>query len=129
MPQTIKELQDNPCFFKIKDFDKGITSDPSTAVETLGTPIKVKKLVPKLDENGKVIMKKTKVPVKKGCACKGNQKTEMVEQMIPEMEEVLVDSFIRETSTSQNNGKYTLCKLYGTVRSTMCEKCKTYKKK
>ena len=62
--------------------------------------------------------------------CKGKkQEIENKEQKVPEMIEIEVDA----STTPQNHaivpdaGKYVICKLYGTVKTVLCENCKTYK--
>lgn len=132
--RTQQDLQNSPCAFKLKDFEKQI-SDPSAPSQP--TAVKVKKLIPKLDENGNIIYKTVKIPVKKGCGCKGKaQETEIKEQRVPEMIEVedvaMTPSTQKAIDTALNvdaSKKYIICKLYGTVKAEMCENCKTYRAK
>lgn len=116
------DLKNFPCLYKLKDFEK-----TSTPVVTQQNGTKIKKLVPKTDENGNVVYKTIQIPVKSGgCACKGNQNTQYKEQKTPEMVEVLVDAPVGISPTDDN--KFVICKLYGTVKRVLCENCKTYKK-
>ena len=121
-----QDLTNQPCIYKLKDFEKGAVADPTIPKQTL----KIKKLVPKLDEKGNIIYKTVVIPVKKGCGCKGKAQTvENVEQKVPEMVEMEVNASTTPTSplVAPENGKYAICKLYGTVKTQLCENCKTYK--
>ena len=119
--RTPDDLINHPCLYKLKDFDK---AGPPTTGSTINN---VKKMIPKLDENGNVVYKKVTIPVSSGCACKGNKKTEYQEKLVPEMVEITEQI----TTTTQNNfnNQYTICKLFGTVKRSICENCKTYKRK
>lgn len=128
--RSAQDLQNYPCYYKLKDFERATAPTLSNGVTN-----KIKKLVPKLDENGNVVYKTIMVPVKSGgCACK-NKKTAPnaatsgtpQEQKVPEMEEVWVDMPVNGPSLEEN--KYVICKLYGTIKRTLCENCKTYKAK
>lgn len=124
--RTQQDLINCQCIYKLKEFDKSAIADPGAPKQT----VKIKKLIPKLDENGNIVYKTVIVPVKKGCGCKGKkQEIENKEQKVPEMIEIEVDA----STTPQNPaivpdaGKYVICKLYGTVKTVLCENCKTYK--
>lgn len=126
--RTQQELADHQCIYKLKEFDKSAISDPGAPKQT----VKVKKLIPKLDENGNIVYKTVIIPVKKGCGCKGKkQEIENKEQKVPEMIEVEVDAptLPQNSAVLTNAGKYVICKLYGTVKTSLCENCKTYKSK
>jgi len=119
--RTQDDLNKFPCLYKIKDFDK---SGPPTNDLTI---TKIKRLIPKLDENGNVVYKTVVIPITKGCACKGNKKVEYQEKKVADMVETWVDGTAETSSNAAN--QFTICKLYGTVKRSICENCKTYKKK
>jgi hypothetical protein len=119
--RTQQDLASNPCLYKLKDFERNISPQTNSVTN------KIKKMIPKLDENGNIIYKTISIPVKKGCACKGNQKTEIQKQTVPEMVEAWVD--VTTTLPTSDDNKFVICKLYGTVKRSLCENCKTYKKK
>lgn len=126
--RTQQDLNNNPCLFKLRDFEKAAVQDPAAPKQI----VKIKKLIPKLDEKGNIIYKTVIIPVKKGCGCKGKAQTvENKEQQVPEMVEVEVDAPTTPQSPSivPDAGKYVICKLYGTVKIQLCENCKTYKNK
>ena len=120
--RTDKDLLTHPCLYKLKDFERS----PTTQVNT--TVTKVKKQIPKLDENGNVVYKTVTIPVKSGCACKGNQTTTMKEQSVPEMVDAWVEVPANQINPA-NDTRFAICKLYGTVKRVICQNCKTYKKK
>jgi len=68
------------------------------------------------------------VTVKKGCKCKGNQTTEVVQKKVPVTEEIWVEEVISQPQTVIESGLI-MCKLYGKVKRTFCEKCSTFKQK
>ncbi len=115
--RTQDDLSNHPCFFKLKDFEKPVTSEIH----------QVKQIVPKLDENGQQVFKEIEVEVKKSCGCKnrdGTAQTEKVRQKIPETMEVMTDVIENPDDT-----KMVICKLFGTVKRSHCESCHTYKAK
>lgn len=105
------DLDNNPCSYKLRDFEK---TTPT------GQTQMVKKIVPKLDENGNQVYKE--VPIKKGCGCKNKPQTTEITK-VPETMEITVEE------TVGNNQNMVLCKLFGTVNKTHCQNCKTYKPK
>jgi hypothetical protein len=80
----------------------------------------VKKIVPKLDENGNQVYRE--VPIKKGCGCKNKPQTTEITR-VPETMEITVEEPVGETQPM------VLCKLFGTVNRSHCLNCKTYKPK
>ena len=109
------ELTIHPCTFKLKDFEK-----PAG-----GQPQKVVKVVQKVDANGNPVFKTIEVVEKRGCGCGGKPKQEVkVQKQVPDTEEVTVEEVI-----SSEDNKLVLCKLFGTVKRSHCENCKTYKGK
>jgi hypothetical protein len=126
--RTQQDLANSPCMYKLKEYNKTAVADPAAPKQT----VKIKKLIPKLDENGNIIYKTVVIPVKKGCGCKGKPQTvENKEQKVPEMVEVEVDAPTTPQSSMvlPDNGTYVICRLYGTVKTQLCENCKTYKTK
>lgn len=112
-----------PCLYKLKDFERNVQNTNNVITN------KIKQQVPKLDENGNIIYKTVLIPVKSGCGCKGNpQTTTMKEQKVPEMVDTWVDIPVGQQNAAQDT-KFVICKLYGTVKRSICENCKTYKKK
>ena len=123
MIRTQEQLEKNPCLYKLKDFERNVQNSNNVITN------KIKQQVPKLDENGNVIYKTVLIPVKSGCGCKGKpQTTTMKEQKVPEMVDTWVDVPAGHQTASQDT-KFAICKLYGTVKRSICENCKTYKKK
>jgi len=113
MSRTDADLQASPCNFKIKE----IVAESNTPVG------KVRKLVPKKDENGNQVYKTIDVPVKQGgCSCKNKNagQTTMVKQQVAETVEVWEDGPSTET-------KKVFCKIYGQVKGSYCQGCRTYK--
>lgn len=126
--RTQQDLTNNVCIYKLKEFDKSSIVDPAAPKQT----IKIKKLIPKLDDKGNIVYKTVIIPVKKGCGCKGKTQTvENKEQKVPEMVEVEVEApaLPQSNIVLPDNGRYAICKLYGTVKVQLCENCKTYKTK
>lgn len=120
-------LQQNPCYYKNGEFDKVINPNAQQTVT------KIKKQVPKLDENGKVVYTTISVPVKSGgCACKKNQNG-TTEKQVPVMVDVWEDVPIQQNNNVFPSDsivvKYVNCKLFGTIKRTICENCRTYRKK
>lgn len=114
-----QDLQSHPCAYKLKDYEK-----PTPAT---GETQKVKKILPKLDENGNQVYRE--VVIKKGCGCKnkkhdGHQAQTTQTQKIPETIEVWVDEPVKPDAQ-----KLVLCKLFGSVTKEHCMNCKTYKVK
>lgn len=112
-----EDLQNHPCVYKIKDYEK--------ASPAQGENQKVKKILPKLDENGNQVYKE--VIIKKGCGCKNkanNASPQTTTQKIPETIEVWVDEPIKPDAQ-----KLVLCRLFGSVTKEHCLNCKTYKAK
>ena len=111
--RTDIDLQNSPCSFKIKEIMK----------ESIAQHGKVKKMVPKLDAEGKQIYKTVETEVKQGgCSCKNKNAGEMVKvaQQVPEMTEIWEDA-------TANEQKFVFCKIYGQVKGSYCQSCKTYK--
>jgi len=105
------DLEAHPCSHKLRDFEKQTSTSDTTTV---------KKIVPKLDENGNQIYKE--VEIKKGCGCK-NSTVKIEIKKIPETTEIYV-----EESISQNQ-QMVICKLFGLVSIQHCLNCRTYKAK
>jgi hypothetical protein len=105
------DLENHPCAYKLKDIDKPVSN---------GETQLVKKIVPKLDENGNQVYKE--ITIKKGCGCKGKPPTSEVTR-VPETMEVTVEESVGQTQPM------VLCKLFGTVHKSHCLNCKTYKAK
>jgi hypothetical protein len=126
--RTQQDLINHICVYKLKDFEKSAVVDPGAPKAQVQTS-KIKQLVPKLDANGNVIYKTVIIQVKKGCGCKGTAQTvENKEQKVPDMVEIEVDSVqTPKLNLTPDPGRYVICKLYGTVKSSLCENCKTYK--
>ena len=121
--RTEQDLLAFPCLYKLKDFERGIPTQQS------GATTSIKRQVPKLDENGNVIYKTVLIPVKSGCGCKGKpQTTTMKEQKVPETVEQIIQVPVNQVNPSEET-KFAICKLYGTVKRSICQNCKTYKKK
>jgi hypothetical protein len=117
------DLLKSPCLYKLKDFERNVQNSNNVITN------KIKQQVPKLDENGNIIYKTVLIPVKSGCGCKGKpQTTTMKEQKVPEMVDTWVDIPVGQQNANQDT-KFAICKLYGTVKRSICENCKTYKKK
>lgn len=129
--RTAQDLSNHPCLYKLKGFEKSLVPDPAAAPQPQQM-IKVKRQIPKLDANGKIIYKTVIMPVKKGCGCKGQAQTiENKEQQVPEMVEVEVmvpaNTIPAKAAGIPTEGSFVICKLYGTVKSSLCENCRTYK--
>lgn len=114
-----------PCKFLLKDASSvTIDTDPQTG----DTIRRVEKVVQKLDKDGNPMFEIKEVVVKKGCGCKGKKRTEkIVQKKIPITEKVIVEEKIETPTTSPS--PLIICKLYGKVKKSFCEKCSTYKEK
>jgi hypothetical protein len=109
------QLMSQPCAFKLKDFEK----------PTPSTPQKIKKVIQKTDANGNPLFKTIDVETLKGCGCGGKKKEKVIiQKQVPDTEELMVE----EVVVPEDN-KLVLCKLFGTVKRSHCENCKTYKAK
>jgi len=103
--------------------------DSTTVVNSDGSTIKkTKKVIQKIDENGQPMFTIQEVTVKKGCKCKGNQTTEIVQKKVPVTEEIWVEEVVSHQQVSVESGLI-MCKLYGKVKRTFCDKCSTFKPK
>ena len=110
------DLTNNPCVFKLKDFEKP---------QSNSTPQKVVKTIQKTDANGNPVFKTIETIEHRGCGCGGKPKTEVkVTKQVPDTIEVEVD----EVVVPEDN-RMVLCKLFGTVKRSDCLSCKTYKGK
>lgn len=135
--RSIEEIRNQPCKYKLKDMTSKLTTPKQNEVVEGGVR-KIKKVIQKTDENGTPLFKTIKIEKKKGCGCKKNRKTEIIEKRVPDTITVWVEEEIQEKTKEQiekesviqqvTETHQALCKLYGTVPESYCRKCKTYKK-
>lgn len=141
--RSIQEITSQPCRYTIKTFElaqpvAAPTPVPSTPSATPGMR-KVLKSVQKVDENGNPVFKTVKVEVKKGgCGCKGGSAGGIVveERQVPDTIDVWIEEPIPANEVQQSAQPafvgqavgQVLCKLYGTVPQSYCQKCKSYSK-
>jgi hypothetical protein len=114
-----------PCKFSVKE------SYAESKIEYIdGQEVrKVKKIMHKLDENGQPMYETRDVVVKKGCRCKKNQTEEVVQKRVPVTEEIWVEEPVKVQVEKVINESepMLICKLYGKVKKSYCQKCSTYK--
>jgi hypothetical protein len=118
-------LQQNPCYYKNGEFEKSVNQNAQQTT-------KIKKQIPKVDENGNIVYTTITIPVKSGgCACKKNN-TQTTEKQVPIMVDVWEDVSLNQPALPVDTSpvvKYVNCKLFGTIKRTICENCRTYRKK
>lgn len=121
------------CKFMIKKTRVGAEAEEIIEV-IAGTEVrKIKKVVQKLDENGLPMYEIKEVTVKKGCGCKGKKRTEsVIKKRVPITEEKWVTEEIHTKESRVISGNVVkealvVCKLYGKVKKSYCEKCSTFK--
>lgn len=135
--RPLKELELQPCRFMIKQMGprpviKKIQSNRITEPSDTPGKIRVRKTIQKTDENGQLLYEIKKVEIKKGCKCKGNQQTVIEERKVP----ITVDIWVEEDAPVEpvaeivetTMEKYAICKMFGQVPFSYCQKCSTYQK-
>lgn len=122
--RTEEEMVQNQCKFTIRQ-------EGGEVYETKGDEVykKIKKVVQKRDENDELVFETKMVTKKKGCGCKNKPKTEVtVEEKVPVMEEVWVEELADPNAKQSTGEEVVVCRLYGKVKKSFCQKCSTYKK-
>lgn len=132
--RPLSEIRNQPCRYKLKDMTKKV-KPPSPSEQTVEGVRKVKKVIQKTDENGNPLFKTIKTERKKGCGCKGKKRETVIEEKrVPDTIEVWVEEPVQapapqpEQTAPVTEERQVLCKLYGTVPESYCQRCKTYKK-
>lgn len=122
-----------PCKFMVKN---SVSKEQLGQIEVQdGVEVrKIKKVVQKLDANGEPIFEIKEVKVKKGCGCKGkNREEKIIKKRIPVTEEQWVTEevpkMVKKEIDPNKVDELIVCKLYGKVKKSYCQKCSTYKER